>query len=231
MLQQTSLETRPCNLEAQQEGTIVEMITRKGVPLFKPGDTCKKGDILVSGELPIQNDSQEIVRYEYVHADADVYVKHKLAYYQEFLRSYETMVPTTHKKKGFFLKIAGFYLGVYPKTDKTWRCAGSEYSLHLTENFCLPFSVGTFVFTEYETVKATYTREEAERTAVSRLHSYEEQLLKQGIKIAENRVSVTVNDTACISKGYLTVLERTGKETAIKEQTPPIRNDRPRPEP
>ena len=60
------------------------MVVRSGVPVKKPGDICKKGDLLVSGELHIMNDSQEIVRKEYVHADADIYISRKISYYQEF---------------------------------------------------------------------------------------------------------------------------------------------------
>lgn len=40
------------------------MITRRGTPLVKKGDQVEKGDLLVSGLLPIYNDSQEIIGYE-----------------------------------------------------------------------------------------------------------------------------------------------------------------------
>lgn len=59
------------------------MIVRSGVPVKKPGDTCKKGEVLVSGEVHIMNDEQEIQRYEYVHSDADIYISRKISYYKE----------------------------------------------------------------------------------------------------------------------------------------------------
>ena len=72
----------PCNLISDLDGEIVNIVIRNGTPLVKTGDICKQGDILVSGEVPILNDSQEVVRVEYVPADADIYVRHQIAYYQ-----------------------------------------------------------------------------------------------------------------------------------------------------
>ena len=53
------------------------MITRRGTPLVKKGDQVEKGDLLVSGLLPIYNDSQEIVGYEKTNASADVWIKYE----------------------------------------------------------------------------------------------------------------------------------------------------------
>ena len=78
-IQQTN---SPCNLISDLDGKIVNMVIRNGTPLVKTGDICKQGDILVSGEVPILNDSQEVVRVEYVPADADIYVRHQIAYSQ-----------------------------------------------------------------------------------------------------------------------------------------------------
>ena len=54
-------EQTPCSLKASKSGIIARMITRRGTPLVKKGDQVEKGDLLVSGLLPIYNDSQEIV--------------------------------------------------------------------------------------------------------------------------------------------------------------------------
>ena len=76
-------KVEPCNLTATESGTVVKIITRAGVPRIRPGENCKTGDVLVSGCLELKNDSQEVTRYEYVHADADIYIKRKLSYYAE----------------------------------------------------------------------------------------------------------------------------------------------------
>jgi len=60
--QKTNSNTSPCNLLADKDGVITDMIVRRGIPVKKPGDSCKKGELLVSGELHIMNDSQEVLR-------------------------------------------------------------------------------------------------------------------------------------------------------------------------
>ena len=54
------------DLTAPWNGTIVSIITRMGMPQVKPGDVCKKGDILVSGSVAILDNDSQIQRYEYV---------------------------------------------------------------------------------------------------------------------------------------------------------------------
>lgn len=49
------------------------MVTRQGTPLVRAGDEIKKGQELVSGIVDITDDSQEVIRYAYVQADADIY--------------------------------------------------------------------------------------------------------------------------------------------------------------
>ena len=92
-----------CDIMAERDGEIIKMITRRGLPRKKVGDLCKKGEILVSGILELKDDSQEVVKYEAVHADADIYIKRQKAYYHEIPMIYETYEWTGKKKKGIYL--------------------------------------------------------------------------------------------------------------------------------
>lgn len=69
------------DLIADKNGIIESIYVRSGIANVKAGDTCKKGDILVKGQIPIYNDAAEVVRYENVEADADVLMKYEKAYY------------------------------------------------------------------------------------------------------------------------------------------------------
>lgn len=100
--QKTNSNTSPCNLLADKDGVITDMIVRRGIPVKKPGDSCKKGELLVSGELHIMNDSQEVLRKEYVHADADIFISRQISYYQEFPLKYRTEIPAGKKKKEMY---------------------------------------------------------------------------------------------------------------------------------
>lgn len=82
--EQEGAQMKNWNLAASQNGVIVRMITRSGMPLAKEGDACKIGDILVSGKLEILDNDAQVQRYEYVQADADIDLLTTYAYYDEF---------------------------------------------------------------------------------------------------------------------------------------------------
>lgn len=212
-------QEKTCSLTAEKEGVITRMIVRSGIPLKKTGDTCKAGEILVSGEIPVRNDSQEVVRYEYVHADADIFISRSVSYYQEIPLEYEIQEVTGKKKQRFFIRAGSWYLGLYEKEDADWRIFSEEIPLCLTENFRLPVSLGKVCLTEYHSVKGKYTEEEARKKAAVLFWQYEKRLLKQGISIAENHVSTVMNGTSCICKGTLKIIEKTGKETETERKS------------
>ena len=139
------------------------MITRQGIPLVHPGDTCKEGDILVSGELPIMNDSQEVVRYAYVKADADIWVQYTRSYHRRFPLRHQTEIPTGQKKYGVSLFFGRTYLEAYPSLGKRWRREEEFIPLRITENFFLPLLYWEKQFTENIYPKPLYTRKRRQR--------------------------------------------------------------------
>lgn len=132
---------------------------------MKAGDVCKQGDILVSGKVPIINDSKEMIRESYVHADADIYVRHFVSYYYEFPLIYEKEIPEEKTGKTYGLRIGKWYASFYRGAEKGWKTVTEEFPLRITENFCLPVSLYSFTSTRYKKIKSVYTKEEAEQLA------------------------------------------------------------------
>lgn len=200
------------DLISDKNGVIVSMITRKGTPLKKEGDTCTKGEVLVSGRLDIKNDSQEVVKYEYTQADADIYIQHDLQYYQEFSMEYEKPVYTGQQKKGYVLRAGDYYLDLKGNPDwETYDTVTDFRQLRLTENFRLPVFFGTSTDYEYETGRFTYTEEEAAAKAKEELDSLLDGLEQKGVQISANHVKIGIQNGSCTAKGTLTVIEKTGQ--------------------
>ena len=206
----------PCNLISNLDGKIVNMVIRNGTPLVKTGDICKQGDILVSGEVPILNDSQEVVRVEYVPADADIYVRHQIAYYQEVPLSYEKKVQSGTSKTSWYFRVGDFVFGADTGKKSRYITSTEEIPWKLTENFVLPFSLGKITRTPYKIQSTVYTKEQAQKKAVQQLRIYEQKLLNKGIRIADSRLSVTFDSTNCTVQGTLTVDEKSGKKQNIE---------------
>ena len=212
---ETARDVSPCDLTAEKDGVIAEMIVRAGVPVKKPGDTCEKGELLVSGELHIMNDSQEVLRKEYVHADADIFISRQISYYQEFPLKYRTEIPAGKKKKEMYFRFGHWYLGLYPALHTGQKHITEEIPLRITENFILPVWIGWTETTDYTVKEETYTRKEAEKEAVRRFHQYEKKLLQNGIKISENHITTRLTESLCITGGTLLIIEQTGEKSRI----------------
>ena len=193
-----------------------EYSIRNGTPQVKIGDICKQGDILVSGEVPILNDSQEVVRVEYVPADADIYVRHQIAYYQEVPLSYEKKVQSGTSKTSWYFRVGDFVFGADTGKKSRYITSTEEIPWKLTENFVLPFSLGKITRTPYKIQSTVYTKEQAQKKAVQQLRIYEQKLLNKGIRIADSRLSVTFDSTNCTVQGTLTVDEKSGKKQNIE---------------
>ena len=50
---------------------------------------------------------------------------------------------------------------------------------------------------------------------MAQLRKYEQKLMEKGVQISENNVKIEFTDTACISRGSLTVTEKAQKEAAV----------------
>ena len=208
-------DTAACDLTADKAGVITEMVVRSGVPLKKPGDICKKGELLVSGELHIMNDSQEIARKEYVHADADIYISRKISYYQEFPMKYQAEESVGKVKKGVYFRFGCFYLGLYRTAGQNQWCMMEEYPLRITENLVLPVWIGKTKMREYRKTEKLYTEKEAVREAGRIFRLYEKKLLESGTKITENHVRTDITGQSCVTKGTLQIVQKVGKNRVI----------------
>ena len=204
-------KTEASDLVSDKTGTIVSMVTRKGRPLKKAGETCEKGEVLVSGRLELYNDSKEISRYEYTDADADVYVQYDLEYYQEFSMNYKKPVYTGEKKKGYVLQAGNYYFLLKGKPEwQEYDTVTGIRQLRITENFKLPVFFGTSTDYEYKKKTCTYTKEEAKKKAGEKLQTLLKSLEEKGVQISGNRVKIGIHNGVCTAQGTLTVIEKTG---------------------
>lgn len=211
----------PSDLRATKDGTVAAIITRAGTPLVLPGATCKKGDILVSGEIAVRNDSQEVTGYRYVPADADILLETIWYYFDEFSLTYEER--SYQKESGTYplLQFGKFRLecfwpfGKYGTADEETHLT----QLRLTENFLLPVSVGYRKILPYTTEEKRYTREEASEISQSHLKQYREKLEQENISIQEISVTTEITNGICRTKGTVKVLENAVERQPCEQKT------------
>ncbi len=211
-------ESSPCDLVADQDGIIVHMVTRQGVPKMGIGQSCKTGDLLVSGRLEILNDSKEVVRYEYVESDADVYIQRNYSYEDEIPVIYEKRVYTGEVQKQLCLQLLNYRvnLRIPHKGYQHYDQVSNLQPAKLTENYVLPLWVGTVEDREYEIHRFRYSEAELREIAQEHLRKFIRELSEKGVKVSQNNVKISLNEKSCISKGAITVVEKIGKRAPVE---------------
>ena len=205
--QVSQTEENPADLIATTEGTILEIVTRSGVPCVKEGDTVKTGDLLVSGTVEVINDAGEVIREEYKAADADIYAEVIIPYEDVCETIYQEKVYTNKRHKFVYMNLFGYHIGFGIKNNKTknYEITSEEKQLKLNQNFKLPIYFGKNQGKGYKLQKRERTKEEKEIILNHNLELYRKELEEGGIVILEKQMELTEDATGTTLKGYLRV--------------------------
>lgn len=211
------------DLVADEDGTIVSMITRAGAPLVGEGDTISKGDLLVKGELAITDDSGNVAAYRYCAADADIYIRTTITYSDTFLLAHEEEEYTGRKRYGLYLALSGRYLGIdmgvhsFVLSD----VLGEEHQLRVLDDFYLPVQFGILEAREYKKTVKIYSEKEAMQIADAKLQKFLLENEQKGVQIFENNVRINISATSCHAEGTLTVVKKTGRRVDAQKSDLP----------
>lgn len=195
----------PCDLKAARGGVITSMVVRNGKAAVKPGDTVEKGQLLVSGKIPITDDGGTEVDAHYVRADADVVAR--------VSRTEEKSIPLWHirkektgrKRYGLYLNAAGHpFVWLFPNLWKTsWETAMEERQLRLAKDFYLPVQYGLIRSEEISVYEEKYDESELSRMALAYQNELTENLMQKGVHIIENNVKILISGSECLFRAEL----------------------------
>lgn len=207
--EEVNKETSVSDLVATEDGEIVRIITRTGVPLVSVGDQVKKGDILVSGRVEIKNDAGEIMEYRYQSADADIDVKVKESYQDSQPVYYEKKIYTGKKKTQFYLKTKNYFwkFGLIGNKYEHAERFTTEQQLKLGEHFFFPLSYGKNEIKEYRFRKEKRSQKEIRKMLSGTFHFFCRDLEKKGVEIIEKDVKIYNGWENATAKGTLILLK------------------------
>ncbi len=181
----------PCSIRASKSGTIMQMVTRRGTPLVKKGDEVTAGDVLVSGYIPIYNDSQEIIAYEQTNASADVWIDYEETVEMKIPRNQTIRHYASERVlPGLILFGHRFCLpGSLPNATQQ-ELYIEQHQWKLFDNFYLPFYSEEYRLFSYELAQISYTDEQLKEQANQKYLEFIVQLEKLGVEIIENNVTI-----------------------------------------
>ena len=210
----------PCELTAGSDGTVTKIIVRNGIARVKAGGEVKAGDVLVSGELPIYDDSETLVKTNKVHADAEVYARTVKTVTWKIPDTEEIRAKTGKRRLGIFFKFLDAeicFLMPDLKKESTWELFMEEYQLRLSKNFYLPVYGGILIAREYVPYEKVLTEAEISDRADRYLNEYLQNFTEKGIQILGSDVRIKRSESHWTIHGTLTVVEDIAKESPIPE--------------
>ena len=214
------------DLVSDRTGTIVRIITRKGIPLVQEGASVNPGDILVSGQIPILNDAKEITGYEPCHSDADIFIKTQITYKNTLSRKYVKKTSVKFPRL-FYLyfrigkyRLSPFFIwSPYEHYSKNTK----ESRLKLLDHFYLPAYIGVVGLTPYKPVMKNYTDQQLQDKLNRYFLRYCEDLDKKGVEIIQNDVKIDTGSKEGAISGTLTIICNTGQSR--QSEIPQLPND------
>lgn len=205
------------DLVAENDGVVVSIVTRKGVPLTAEGAEVKKGDVLVSGSVPVYNEDATIKKYQYYDADADIHISRKLSGKEELPLTYEQKEYTGKNKKEYFVGVFDRNLVLrfgkmkYEEFDRVT----DKRQVRLLDNFYLPVYYGSGVNREYVTRDKVYTEKEVKDIFSEKLSKFMAGLEEKGVQIIRKNVTIKKNQKKWQMVMDFQIVEKTGKNVPV----------------
>ena len=199
-------ENLPESIVSAYAGVVESMIVRQGTPVVSIGDEVMEGQTLVEGYYPIKNDAGEIVRYEGVTADADIFLLVKETYRDYFSTEYVMKEYTKKRRLGFKVYFGEKCFEFQPKIKfENYEIVMDKREIHITENFYLPFSIEFLWFLEYIPKTNWYTEAEVKELVNFRYQNKYKNILQKGVQIIGKDVKIDFNGKLCRVCGNLTL--------------------------
>lgn len=207
----------PSNLVATEDGMIQSIITRSGVPQVVEGDTVKKGDLLISGQMEVLDDSQSVTGYRYLTSDGEVQAKVTYPYEETLSMTYEKREYTgkRHLSYGIASENNVYSLRLPVKAFSHQTILTKEQKIRIHKEIFLPFALRKEICREYKVVKKTYSREEARRILSKQFQVYRKQLEEGKQEILGENVTISFAEGKAYAKGSVTVSKDIGKQIPL----------------
>ena len=201
------------HIVADKDAIVTSIITRKGTPLVKAGSEVKEGDILVSSQLDIYNDSNEIVNYVFVASDADIYGQITYNYEDSFPMQYNHKIRVGEGKSVYGLSIFSYQIKLpfVQKHDDSYISYTESRQLAIAKDYYIPVILEktTYFAGGYE--KVTLTKEQAKARANENILQYLKKMEEKGIEITDKNVMIEFAGNQCKVHGVITAVEKIGK--------------------
>lgn len=204
------------DLVTEVAGEVTSVLVRRGTALVQAGDEVEAGTVVVSGMIPIQDDSGETVSYDLCAADADVTIHTTLPYEDHFSAKKQVREQIGKTKYGIGVLTEDGQLNLFWQQKAQTGCIRIYRQICLGRDFYLPFTLVTEWLWQYENNETDRTEAEIKRIAQEKLDNYIQKLEKNAIQILSNSVIIEKNATEVSVHGTLDAMVTVSRRTEIE---------------
>lgn len=208
------------DLIATRSGTVSYIITRSGVPQVAPGDSVEKGDILVSGAVPVYNEDTTVRKYQFVESDADIVLRYSESVSVKRDILYEEKQYTGRQKNMPLIGIRDkeWNIGLGRISYDTYDISEEKNQVKLLDHLYLPLFYGHRTVQEYEMVQRRYTEEEMKNIMQEEWTKIISTLEEKGVQIIEKNVTIKKNDNNWVLSARMQLEESAVKSVATQTE-------------
>jgi len=183
----------PCDIVAKKDGVIKSVIVKIGQAQVKEGDTVKKGQLLVSGSIPIKGAEDNPKR---VHAMAEVLARTWYEGRQPVELKAVEKIRTGRKKDNVTLVLFSKKINLFHKEIdfKDFEKVEIKKNLSIGEEFVLPFGLVIERYYENDLVEADISLEDAKENAAGIAYRKAAENIPEGAAIVDKRVNFIENE-------------------------------------
>lgn len=194
------------DIVSETDGVVKSVLVRNGVAMVKAGDMVTKGQILVTGSVPIYDDALQLKQHHYYDADADILIETKVSYEDSIDDIYFEKEYTGRKKNVSYIKFNNkdIHLPFHSKFAY-YDTVVSSKQVTLFDRLVLPIYHGTYEMREYYLVEKIYTKEQVVNIFNEKLSNYYRTLSEKGVQILEKNVKIEHNANKWVIKGEFAV--------------------------
>ncbi len=221
---QKDISQKGTDITATRAGMVTYMITRSGVPQVALGDMIQKGDILVSGAIPVYNEDTTVREYQFCQADADITLQYQDKVIVKKSLIYEEKIYSGNHKKILLLGVGekewNLMLGKIPY--QTYDISGEKKQCRLLDHLYLPFYYGQKTAQEYEIVQKRYKDDEMMKIMQEEWRKIIVSLEEKGVQIIQKNVKIEKNEENWILYAQMKLEESAVKETPCAVEQIPV---------
>lgn len=214
MLSKTDTAT---NLVAEKDGVIVSIVVRNGITTLKPGDKVKKGDVLVSGSIPVYLEDGTVDKYQYCNADADIIVEHKVLKKEKIQLKYLDKIYTGREKKKYCYRNLNLLNKSYKKKISYFKY--DIFTFHENKVLLDKIKIPTFfekrVYREYYLKEEIYSTKDIKDIIKRKYNKILESFQEKGVQIIKKNVKIDKNNEYFWMTVELVIQEKIGESRKI----------------